>query len=319
MKEINCKQEQVLVVGATKLAYSITTCFLQAGYNVTLLSEKTEEAVKAIKVHFSDLTELPSILFNWNDLNVVDKLLLEADFCLAIAITAENLEDKIAVIQKLEKVIKSTKVIAVNTETIDIRELQKNTQNPERILGVNWVEPAHNTQFFEIIKSALNSTVCVQSLNKLAAEHLHKDPYIVTNNSIRAKLMASMVREANYLVDNGYATIEDIDRACRNDAGYYLPFAGNFRYMDLMGTNAYGIVMGDLNSDLSKDQIVPKFFSEVVNCGNLGMSNGKGFYVYDEGEAQTWDEIFRKFSYKIQRIIKKYPFQYKNDEILISK
>ncbi|MGH2645825.1 MAG: 3-hydroxyacyl-CoA dehydrogenase family protein, partial [Chitinophagaceae bacterium] len=108
-------------------------------------------------------------------------------------------------------------------------------------------------------------------------------------------------------------SVEDIDRACRNDAGYYLPFAGNCRYMDLMGTYAYGMVMQELNPDLSKDGEVAPFFKRIVEQGGMGMQNGNGFYQYDANEAKKWDQKFRRFSYQIEKIISKYPFNYKKE------
>ena len=121
-----------------------------------------------------------------------------------------------------------------------------------------------------------------------------------------------MAREAFFLVENGYASIEDIDRACRNDPGYYLPFAGNCRYIDLMGTYAYGIVMKGLNPELSKDIEIGKFMKNIISEEDFGMENGKGFYEYEKGDSERWHEIFRKFSTQIHEIIKKYPFDNQN-------
>jgi len=44
----------------------------------------------------------------------------------------------------------------------------------------------------------------------------------------------------------------------------------------------------------------------------LGMENNKGFYTYKNGDAGRWNEDFRKFSYQIQQIIRKYPFNGEN-------
>src|SRR5690606_30244795 len=98
---------------------------------------------------------------------------------------------------------------------------------------------------------------------------------------------------AFYLVENGYASMESIDRACRNDAGYYLPFAGNFRYMDLMGTYAYGVVMKDLNPELSKATVVPD--SVVAD-----------FQSYAADHPEHWEKIVRTVSEEIRELILKY-------------
>ena len=81
--------------------------------------------------------------------------------------------------------------------------------------------------------------------------------------------------------------------------------------MDLMGTYAYGMVMKDLNPDLSKSKEFPVFFSEILDEGGQGMENEKGFYTYSEAEVISWRKTMEKFSHQIQAIIKKYPFNYK--------
>jgi 3-hydroxyacyl-CoA dehydrogenase, C-terminal domain len=58
-----------------------------------------------------------------------------------------------------------------------------------------------------------------------------------------------MYREAFHLGESGVATVEDVDRSQRNDVGYWIIFAGPFRYMDLMGVPAYKTEMIDLLSD----------------------------------------------------------------------
>src|SRR5690606_114563 len=111
----------------------------------------------------------------------------------------------------------------------------------------------------------------VSWLKNIAEKEWNKDPYNVKSElGTRGRLKAAMMREAMFLVEAGYANIEDIDRACRNDAGTYLPFAGNFQYMDLMGTFAYGVVMEKLNKELSNATQTAPFIDQVIENGNDG-------------------------------------------------
>ncbi len=82
--------------------------------------------------------------------------------------------------------------------------------------------------------------------------------------------------------------------------------------MDLMGTYAYGLVMKNLNRELSTENSIPDFFKEIIEQGGLGMENNKGFYEYEEGDVDKWNEMFSNFSYQIQAIIRKYPFNYRS-------
>jgi 3-hydroxybutyryl-CoA dehydrogenase len=119
--------------------------------------------------------------------------------------------------------------------------------------------------------------------------------------------MYAMYREAFHLVENGYATIEDVDRACRNNAGYWMTLVGVFRWMDLTGVAAYHTVMKDLLPTLCNSTQIPKLIDDIVNAGGRGVTNAKGFYEYTPEEARLWEETFNEFSYEIRRLALKYP------------
>jgi 3-hydroxybutyryl-CoA dehydrogenase len=310
---------EILVIGNGALSFSVIMCLLLAGHPVTLVTESIDEAIAGIDAHILNTSK--------SSLRVIDKQLLKVvniadekkDFQIAIAITDENFKIKQSVICKLEKMICKDSIIAINTESIPISDLQYESQVPNRIIGLNWTEPAHTSFFLEIIINGVTNKELAIDVYDLAKKYWSKHPYLITTDlGIRAKLLSVMAREAFHLVDSGYASIEDIDRACRNDAGYYLPFSGNFRYMDLMGTYAYGLVMKDLNRELSCETKTPDFFNQIIEQGGLGMENKQGFYNYEEEDVKRWKEVFSKFCYQIHDVIGKYPFNYtkhKNDLI----
>ena len=314
------KKEPILILGNGKLAYSVAVCLLHSGHPVTLFTKNKDNALKSINLHFTDLSEITSEVHEHGDLEITDVLDSKLDFKLVIAITDEDLLEKKAMIHQLEERLSLGSVIAINTESIPLSILQDGSNYPGRVIGANWVEPAHTTYFLELITNSNCDKDLVDHLFRVAKTYWNKDPYIINNDlSIRAKMFAAMAREAFYLVENGYVSVEDIDRSCRNDAGYYLPFAGNFRYMDLMGAYGYGMVMKDLNPELSKEDNLPVFFKDIIAEGGVGMENNKGFYKYEKGDAEKWNKIFRKFSYQIRQIISKYPFNYKKNKNLALK
>lgn len=308
-EHLNTK-EAVLVAGNDKLAFSITVCLLQAGHTVNLYTQDEEKALESINEHVADIFNFTSVTLPLVDLVINTGLNEKENYNVAIAITPESLAGKKIVVEELEKVLPVNAMIAINTESILLGDIQKVSKNPGRIIGVNWVEPAHTTYFLEIIYNAITRQELVNDFYSMAKDW-KKDPYVVKKGySIRGRMMSALIREAFYLIENGYVSFEDVDRACRNDAGYYLPFAGNFRYMDLMGTYIYGLVMKDMNPDLSKDRHIPGFFTDAISKGGRGMENSKGLYEYKEDEVRKWNELARTFSYQIQEIIEKYPFAY---------
>lgn len=298
--------DPVLLIGDSDLIASTAVCLLNAGHKVAVYTTNTAGFKQLVDKHV--LAQGKGLGLK-NNLVVGGKLHVPQKCKLIIAVTHEDVREKQSLLQKLTPIIADDAIVAINAESIDLQTLQTGFTNPERLIGLNWTEPVHTTFFLEIISSG-SDTTAANEIFTLAKLFWAKDPYIVKNDGIRSRLISAMAREAAFLVGNGYASVEDIDRACRNDAGYYLPFCGNCRYMDLMGTYAYGMVMKDLNPDLSKDTHVPDFMNQVIENGGLGMQNNKGFYNYTDAEVSRWKDTMEKFSYEIQSIIEKYPFNY---------
>lgn len=312
-------KDPVLLVGDEKLTFSIAVCLLQAGHPVTLLTQNKTEALAVVEMHWSELSERTSAPLKRHEMNIINEVKGVADFNSAIVITPEGFDSKRSSIALLENHLRPDAIIAINTESIPLSTIHRNAVSADRIIGVNWVEPAHTTFFLEIITNDVCDQDKVKHFVSLAKSSWQKDPYVLKNdNGIRSRMMSAMLREAFFLLENGYVSFEDVDRACRNDPGYYLPFSGHCRYMDLMGTYVYGTVMKDLNPELSKDTHIPALFTRLVEQGRLGMNTANGFYVYKDDEVERRTEQFRKFSYEIREIIAKYPFAYLKEQKLIA-
>lgn len=311
MKEVGQDNAPVLLVGSNKLTYSIAICLQKAGHPVILSTADREKAFDYITAYSVAAGEMVVS----NSFKIIQDLDVKREVKMVIAITDENLSAKKQLIGRLESCLSPDALIAINTESIPLDELQNEASTPDRIVGLNWVEPATTTLFLEIIANSVTRQSYVDYIFQTASLTWGKDPYTIQGETgIRMRLFAAMLREAFYLVKNDYATVEDIDRACRNDAGYYLPFAGNLRYMDLMGTYAYGMVMKDLNPELAADKTAPDFFVSLIQNTALGMKSGIGFYDYRPGESQKWEALLKQFSHQISELFEKYPFNYKTQE-----
>ncbi len=307
--------KNILVVGTGRMASGIATNLLKAGMEIQYISEDTTQDKKYMADNVAGWKQYRNIPICTDRLQYLSSVEEAKAADIAVCITGEDLPVKQKLIRLLEQTLSPETIIAVNTESILLEVLQENTKYPQRIIGLNWCDPAYTSAFLEIIGNHLTPAGVIKSIETAAVTNWDKDPCIVLcGYSVNARLMAALAREALYLVEHGYASVEDIDRACRNDAGYYLPFAGNCRYMDMMGTYAYGLVMKDLNRELSKAAQPPAFFARLIQAGKTGMENAGGFYNYAAGAGEQWEEQFMKFSFEIKDIIEKYPFNYLREE-----
>lgn len=313
---INSAEVSAGVVGLGLMGCSITTCLLMAGHKVTAIAPIEIDllhAEKRIHDHLQRsqkeglITEAPEYYFR-NLLITMDYAALK-DCMLVIECTLESTEIKRSVYQKIESVISNDAILTSNTSAIPISILQKETQYPKRFFGLHWAEPSHTTRFLEIICGDLSNVEQGEWLYDLS-HNWGKEPTLVRKDVrgfITNRLMYAMYREACSLVENGYATVEDVDRACRNNAGYWMTLVGVFRWMDLTGVAAYHTVMKDLLPTLNNSPEIPKLIDDIVKAGGRGVSNAHGFYDYTPEEAKLWEETFTEFSYEIRRLALKYP------------
>jgi len=294
---------------------SIATCILAAGHNVTSLVKSMDQAKEARKRILGYLEELyEEGMLKENPALALAKLTITDDVAqlegheIVIESIIESVEEKKAVYRKLEAVLSPTAIIGSNTSAIPVTILQEGLKHPERLLGIHWAEPAHITRFMEVICGNQSDITFAHIIIDLA-ESWGKEPSLLKKDIrgfITNRIMYAMLREAFHLVEKGYATVEDVDRSLRNDLGYWITFAGPFRFMDLTGIPAYFTVMKDLFPDLDNSTTTPALMEEVVKGGALGVGNAKGFYPYSEKSAANWEKKFIEFSYDIRKLAEKY-------------
>jgi 3-hydroxybutyryl-CoA dehydrogenase len=304
------------VIGLGLMGTSITAALLAAGHSVTSLSIDPKQRENAPGHIVELLRELRRAGMLAEDaeqliqrLHVTDDYKDFANCQIVIESIIEDLPAKRAAIRKTEEVVSADALIGSNTSSIPVTLLQQGALHPERILGIHWAEPAHVTRFMEII-SGNESGIAYAERAVEFARGWGKEPTLVRKDIrgfITNRIMYAMIREAFFLVENGYATVADIDRSVRNDMGFWMTLAGPFRYMDLTGVPAYRSVMKDLLPELSCQRSIPTLMEEVVGSGGLGVANGRGFYEYTPEQARRWEEIFLKFTYEIRALAQKYP------------
>jgi 3-hydroxybutyryl-CoA dehydrogenase len=303
------------VVGLGLMGNSIMACLLAAGHPVVGVTRSLSKSRK-IRRHLQTLLRemKREKLLSTDPVRAVENLCLTKDYAdlrdcqVVIETVLEDLQVKYEVFRKIEAAVQPETVIGSNTSAIPVTLLQKGSRHPGRFMGIHWGEPAHVLRFMEIICGEQTEFRFVERARALA-ERWGKEPSVVRRDVrgfLTNRCMYALMREAFYLVESGYATIEDVDRSLRNDLGYWITLAGPFRFMDLTGVPAYLRVMEDLLPDLCNSQEVPSLMRKVVDNGGLGVANAKGFYHYTPQEARRWEKRFLEFSYDIRALALKY-------------
>jgi 3-hydroxybutyryl-CoA dehydrogenase len=304
------------VIGLGLMGHSIIACLLASGHRVIGVTRDLKKH-RRTRGHVRQLLQQMKRegLTRKDPARLAARLDLADDFAalapcaLVVESVIEDVAVKLETYRAVERAVGPKTIIATNTSSIPVTLLQRDAAHPERFIGIHWDEPAHVTRFMEIIAGKKTAPSVSRRIVALA-ERWGKEPSLLRRDVrgfITNRISYAMFREACHLVDSGIASFEDVDRSLRNDVGWWIPFAGPFRYMDLMGVEAYYRVMKDLLPDLSTSPEIPQAIRRVVESGGRGVSSGRGFYRYTPEEAERWQKLFLKFNYDIRRLAMRYP------------
>lgn len=303
--------QTVGIAGLGLLGRGIAACLLSRGFHVVGFTreETRADARKHITHAISDLVTRggfpQSLLDDWPGRYVEAKSVTEFAPCTFIIESIfEDLDAKLTLFEEIEAVVGPTVPIASNTSALPITTLQRGRRHPERFVGTHWAEPCHLTKFIEIIRGEQTNDATAEAAMELARS-AGKDPCLVKKDVegfIVNRLGYAMYREAFWLLENGVADVDTIDRSFKNAISVFANIAGPFRWMDLTGVPAYAAVMKRLFPQLSNATEVPATMRELVEHGGKGISNGRGFYTYTPEEAARWERILIENVWKVRAL-----------------
>ena len=304
------------VVGVGLMGSSIVVALLIAGHQVIAIAPLTEELGKApahIKEHLL-LCEDAALLHQPVN-NYMDRVIISGDYnqlknCqMVLECVTERSDIKKQVYEKISNVVSNETVISSNTSAIPISILQSYVPNPERFLGVHWAEPAYMTRFLEITCGKQTGPQYADWAYQLAHQW-GKEPTLLKKDIrgfVTNRLMYAIYREALTIEENGDATIEDLDKAFRYDAGSWITLMGMFRRMDYIGLDNLSHIIKNIFPVLSNREEVPPSMQKMVEEHLRGTKSSKGFYNYEDDEGIEWEEAFAKFNKDIDQLASQYP------------
>jgi 3-hydroxybutyryl-CoA dehydrogenase len=280
--------KKVLIIGSGLMGSGIAQVCAQAGIQVSLndvSQEALDRAFKNIAWSVGKLIEKGAL--NEQKETITGRIQQVNDFSaasdadLVIEAVFENLELKQEVFKKLDQICGTETLIASNTSAIAITELAAVTTRPEKVLGLHFFSPVPMMQAVEVIKGMVTSNETAIKGREFVLQ-IGKEPIMVNRDIAgfvinRINLPANM--EAMRLVEQGVATIEDIDKGLRLAAGRKM---GIFETGDMVGLDVtYGALMAMYKETGDSRWYPPLLLRRKVKAGHLGRKTGKGWYEYN--------------------------------------
>jgi 3-hydroxybutyryl-CoA dehydrogenase len=316
MGTIQTRDITIGVVGLGLMGTSFIASLLIAGHEVKAvapLPEDMEAAPDRIKNHLRTC-EKAGLLCRSID-SYLQQLVIADDYnelitCqLVVECVIEIAGIKRSVYEKIERFVGKEVVIASNTSSIPISELQKCLVSPGRFLGIHWAEPSYFTRFIEITNGDRTAIQHAEWVYELA-HYWGKEPTLLRKDVrgfITNRLMYAAYREGLSIVSKGEATLEDVDKAFRYDVGSWITLMGVFRRMDYLGLKDHLETFRRIFPGLCNDEHVPPLMQRMVDIHARGIQNLSGLYDYSEEEAARWHEAFALFNVDIFRLAALYP------------
>jgi 3-hydroxybutyryl-CoA dehydrogenase len=205
------------------------------------------------------------------------KDLRDSDFVIEAVI--ENLDLKKSVFKQLDELCRPQVILATNTSSMSITEIAASTQRPDKVCGMHFFNPVPLMRLVEIIRGYATSDETIKTTTELA-EKMGKVTVEVKKDSpgfIVNRIMIPHLLEAIRIVEEGIASIEDVDKAVKNGLNYPM---GPFELMDLTGIDIAYFVTEYFYKELNKESkwVAPNLMKTMIRAGNLGKKTGKGWY-----------------------------------------
>ena len=193
----------------------------------------------------------------------------------------EDVQVKKDLFAKLEAVCPATTIIGTNTSYIPITTLAADMQYPERFLGMHFFNPVYAMKLLEIIRGEKTGDAAFEAALAFAPT-IGKTPVSVKKEVpgfIVNRLNKAVQAEAMYLLQEGVASVEDIDKAAKLGLNYPM---GPFEMMD--GNLELTYTCLKLLYELTgQERFRPiQVLEELIAEGNFGRRTGKGWYDYTQ-------------------------------------
>ena len=280
--------DRVGVIGAGTMGHGIAQVAAAAGCQVVLMDSTADLAgngLKRIRANLEEGIKRGKVTEQERD-DVLSRVRVSGnastaatDLNLIVEAVPERMDLKIALLQWIEAYVPDDAVIASNTSSLSISQMQNALRIPHRMVGLHFFNPVHLSQLVEIVRGNVTDAEVVASAQAFV-QRLGKEAITVKDSPgfATSRLGVLLGLEAMRMLEEGVASAQDIDRAM--ELGYKHPF-GPLKLSDMVGLDVRLDIARYLHDELGAEHFrPPQILSDMVARGQLGQKTGEGFYKW---------------------------------------
>lgn len=286
--------KQVFIAGGGIMGSSMAESFASKGFEVTIFDiaqEFLDKAMALIDIHQQTLVKTGEISHEDSDALIarISYTLDMQDFSKAdmvVEAIVERIEVKSEFYKNISQFVPDHALVASNTSALPITELAKSYKNPKNFCGMHWFNPPHIIPLVEVTFGAQTSEETAQTVYDIAI-YLGKKPVFVRKDPkgfLANRLQFALLREALHIVDQGYASFEDVDQVMTHALGFRYALFGPFAIADFGGLDTFYHISKFLNPDFCDRKDVSPTLEERFLNKKLGIKTKEGFYDYPDGK-----------------------------------
>ncbi|WP_406063898.1 3-hydroxybutyryl-CoA dehydrogenase [Streptomyces sp. NBC_01077] len=275
------------VAGSGTMASGIAEVFAKAGYQVVLAArsqEKADTAKARIAKSLARSVDKGRMTGEARDATLAlitpaGTLDAFADVDLALEAVAEDLEIKQELFARLDKICKPGAVLATTTSSLPVVACARATSRPQDVIGMHFFNPAPAMKLVEIVRTVLTGDDVHATVREVTTK-IRKHPVDCGDRAgfIVNALLFPYLNNAIKMVQEHYATLDDIDAAMKLGGGYPM---GPFELLDVVGLDVSLAIEQVLHREFRDPGLAPApLLEHLVAAGCLGRKTGRGFREY---------------------------------------
>jgi 3-hydroxybutyryl-CoA dehydrogenase len=216
----------------------------------------------------------------------VEQAAREAD--LVIEAVPEEMESKLEIFTLLDKVCRPNTIIASNTSSLSITEIASVTYRAPKCVGMHFFNPVHKMKLLEIVRALETDDETLAAAVDVGIR-MGKEVVVIKESPgfITSRINALIGNEAFYMLQEGVASAEDIDKAIKLGLNHPM---GPFEMVDLVGLDTRLHILEYLHKTLGEKFRPAPLMVQYVKAGRLGRKAGRGVYAYtgqEPGRAES--------------------------------